>query len=130
MAARKAELERGHCLVGPHRDAVELALGGRPIEAFGSSGQMRSALWMLKLAMVRLIAGQPGEPPLSLLDDAEAELDQGRLDRLLRLTGRAVQVVMTACRRIEPPGPPMARFRMESGRLVQEDRGNSIPQGS
>jgi DNA replication and repair protein RecF len=70
--ARRAELERGHCLVGPHRDAVELALGGRPIEAFGSSGQMRSALWMLKLAMVRLIAEQTGEPPLFLLDDAEA----------------------------------------------------------
>jgi DNA replication and repair protein RecF len=116
--------------VGPHRDAVELALGGRPIEAFGSSGQMRSALWMLKLAMVRLIAEQTGEPPLFLLDDAEAELDQGRLERLLRLTGRTMQVVMTACRRIELAGSPVARFRMESGRLVDKDRGNSIPQAS
>jgi DNA replication and repair protein RecF len=121
--ARRAELERGHCLVGPHRDAVEIQLGGRPIEVYGSSGQARSALWMLKLAMVRLIAAQTGEPPLFLLDDAEAELDEGRLKRLLRLTGQEMQVVMTACRPIGEMGSPMARFHMKTGKLSEENGG-------
>lgn len=119
-ASRRAELERGQCLAGPHRDTVDILLGGRPVEVYGSSGQARSALWMLKLAMVRLIAGQTGEPPLFLLDDAEAELDEGRLDRLLRLTGNKMQVVMTACRPVGEALSPMARYRMASGRLSPE----------
>ncbi|MDQ2723597.1 MAG: DNA replication/repair protein RecF, partial [Actinomycetota bacterium] len=36
---RRAELERGVCLVGPHRDDVELSLGSEPAKGYASHGE-------------------------------------------------------------------------------------------
>jgi hypothetical protein len=50
------ELRRGITLVGPHRDDLQLLLGGRELRTFGSAGQQRSAaiaLRLLELATLR-----------------------------------------------------------------------------
>jgi DNA replication and repair protein RecF len=117
---RQEEIRRGLCLVGPQRDDVEFLMNGQRIQAFGSSGQQRTALWILKLAMVQLIARETGEPPILLLDDAEAELDEQRFRRLMTGTGGKAQVVMTASRRLPAGGTDEARYRMEAGRVSRE----------
>ena len=38
-ASASAELERGVCLVGPHRDDLELRLGDQPAKGFASHGE-------------------------------------------------------------------------------------------
>lgn len=118
--ARGEEIRRGVCLVGPQRDDVELLLDGRSVEAYGSSGQQRTLLWMLKLTMVHFIAEETGEPPVLLLDDAETELDERRFQRLMTVTGDRAQVVMTASRKLPVEWAGAARFKVEAGRVSRE----------
>ena len=47
---RSAELERGMCLVGPHRDDLELRLGEQPAKGFASHGESWSMALSLRLA--------------------------------------------------------------------------------
>ena len=54
--ARGEEIRRGASLVGPQRDAVEILLDGRPLASYGSGGQVRTALWLLKLTRVQLLS--------------------------------------------------------------------------
>ncbi len=92
---RRAELERGVCLVGPHRDELELRIGDLPARGYASHGESWSLALALRLAAFGLLRAD-GEDPVLLLDDVFAELDTGRRDRLAELAGDAEQVLVTA----------------------------------
>ena len=111
---RSKELERGVCLVGPHRDDVVLHLGDLPAKGYASHGESWSFALALRLASYRLLTAgmtnesvvgeddlwlgdshQDGEPVL-ILDDVFAELDVGRRTRLAELIADAGQVLITA----------------------------------
>ncbi|MBX7449014.1 DNA replication/repair protein RecF [Mycolicibacterium sp. 3033] len=92
---RNAELERGVCLVGPHRDDLELRLGEQPAKGFASHGESWSMALALRLAAYELLRREGGDPVL-LLDDVFAELDTARRDALARVAATAEQVLVTA----------------------------------
>ena len=92
---RRAELERGVCLVGPHRDELELRVGELPARGYASHGESWSLALALRLAAFGLLRAD-GEDPVLMLDDVFAELDVGRRDRLAELAGDAEQVLVTA----------------------------------
>jgi DNA replication and repair protein RecF len=103
---RGKEIERGVCLVGPHRDDLVLTLGGLPAKGYASHGESWSFALALRLASYRLLTepdgpewvsdwGEDGEPVL-VLDDVFAELDARRRDRLAGLVADARQVLVTA----------------------------------
>ncbi|MGI9123921.1 MAG: DNA replication/repair protein RecF [Mycobacterium sp.] len=92
---RSAELERGMCLVGPHRDDLELRLGDQPAKGFASHGESWSLALSLRLASYELLRGEGGEPVL-LLDDVFAELDTARRQALAAVAADAEQVLVTA----------------------------------
>jgi DNA replication and repair protein RecF len=92
---RRAELERGVCLVGPHRDELELRIGELPARGYASHGESWSLALALRLAAFSLLRAD-GEDPVLMLDDVFAELDVGRRDRLADLAGDAEQVLVTA----------------------------------
>lgn len=92
---RSAELERGMCLVGPHRDELELSLGDRPVKGFASHGESWSMALALRLASYRLLCSEGAEPVL-LLDDVFAELDTARRRALAEVAASAEQVLVTA----------------------------------
>ncbi|MBV9513989.1 MAG: DNA replication/repair protein RecF, partial [Mycobacteriaceae bacterium] len=71
---RDAELDRGVCLVGPHRDDLELTLGGQLAKGFASHGESWSMALSLRLAAYELLRSD-GTDPVLLLDDVFAELD-------------------------------------------------------
>ncbi len=93
--ARKAELERGISLVGPHRDELELILGEAPAKGYASHGESWSFALALRLGSYELLRGEAGEPVL-LLDDVFAELDRKRRARLAEVAASAEQVLVTA----------------------------------
>jgi DNA replication and repair protein RecF len=96
MAARRdAELERGVCLVGPHRDDLELRLGEQPAKGFASHGESWSMALALRLAAYELLRAE-GSDPVLLLDDVFAELDTGRREALAAAAASAEQVLVTA----------------------------------
>lgn len=92
---RSAELERGVCLVGPHRDDLELRLGERPAKGFASHGESWSFAVALRLAAYELLRDDGSEPVL-LLDDVFAELDTQRRRALAAVAESAEQVLVTA----------------------------------
>ncbi len=94
-ARRDAELERGMCLVGPHRDDLELRLGDQPAKGFASHGESWSFAVALRLAAYELLRGDGGKPVL-LLDDVFAELDAARRRALAAVAESAEQVLVTA----------------------------------
>ena len=92
---REAELERGVCLVGPHRDDLELRLGEQVAKGFASHGESWSVALALRLAAYELLRAEGGDPVL-LLDDVFAELDSARRQALAQVAASAEQVLVTA----------------------------------
>ncbi|NAZ74636.1 DNA replication/repair protein RecF [Kineococcus sp. T13] len=124
---RKAELERGVCLVGPHRDDLVLTLGGMPAKGYASHGESWSVALGLRLASYRLLladdaAEDPGGPVL-VLDDVFAELDAGRRQRLADVVADAEQVLVTAAVPEDVPdallGAGADQVHVSAGRAVR-----------
>lgn len=92
---RSAELERGVCLVGPHRDDLELRLGEQVAKGFASHGESWSMALSLRLASYELLRAE-GSDPVLLLDDVFAELDTARREALAQVAASAEQVLVTA----------------------------------
>lgn len=92
---RDAELDRGVCLVGPHRDDLELRLGDQPAKGFASHGESWSMALALRLASYELLRTD-GSDPVLLLDDVFAELDTARRRALAEVAAAAEQVLVTA----------------------------------
>ena len=66
-AARDEAL--GQTTVGPHRDDLQLFLGGRPLRDVGSTGQHRTAAIALRLLERDTLAEARGAEPALLLDE-------------------------------------------------------------
>jgi DNA replication and repair protein RecF len=105
---RSAELERGVCLVGPHRDDLELRLGDQVAKGFASHGESWSMALALRLAAYELLRAEGGDPVL-LLDDVFAELDAARRQALANVAASAEQVLVTAAVHDDIPGDWDAR---------------------
>lgn len=116
---RAAELERGVCLVGPHRDDLELRLGDQPAKGFASHGESWSMALSLRLAAHELLRADGGEPVL-LLDDVFAELDTARRQALAAVAATAEQVLVTAAVPEDVPADWDAR-RIEIGIRDDDD---------
>jgi DNA replication and repair protein RecF len=114
-AIRASELDRGVCLVGPHRDELALSVGALPARGYASHGESWSLALALRLASFALLR-EGREDPVLLLDDVFAELDSGRRDRLAGLVADAEQVLITAAVPADVPavlaGP---RFNVSAG---------------
>ncbi len=72
---RSADLARGSTLLGPHRDDLNLSIGGHDLSRYGSRGQQRLAVLALKLAELDSATQQLELRPVLLLDDVLSELD-------------------------------------------------------
>lgn len=121
-ARRSAELERGVCLVGPHRDDLELRLGDQPAKGFASHGESWSMALSLRLAAYELLR-QDGSDPVLLLDDVFAELDDARRRALVAVASSAEQVLVTAAVHDDIPADWDAR-RIRIG-MRDEDTGRT-----
>ena len=115
---RGADLERGFTAHGPHRDELQLLLGGVSLRSYGSQGQQRTSLLALLFAERALLAERRGRAPLMLLDDVMSELDAERralLGELLRADGQAV---VTATERSHVPGADEMAVGVDAGRIL------------
>jgi len=95
----QAEISAGACLIGPHRDDLEILFGGRDLRTFGSSGQQRSALIALDLAAISVYNSKHQDYPIFLIDDIDAELDGIRIARLLEYLDERVQTFITTSKK-------------------------------
>ncbi len=106
--ARTKELERGVCLIGPHRDELELILGDDPAKGYASHGESWSFALALRLGSFALLRTD-GTDPVLLLDDVFAELDHRRRSALAAAAADAEQVLVTAAVPEDVPAELTAR---------------------
>ncbi len=110
------EQARRLTVVGPHRDDLGLTLAGNSVQAYGSRGEARTAALALRVAEYRLLSDKHKEPPVLLIDDFTAELDEGRRDYLLRLAASTPQVLVTGT---EPPPRYDRLLRVSAGAFTE-----------
>jgi len=91
------EREENRALLGPHRDELEVLWGNRPARRAASVGERKLLGLVLTIARGRLLE-EARRPPIYLLDDADAELDQERLEALWPLLAGAPQVFVSSNR--------------------------------
>lgn len=116
---RSQEVERGVCLVGPHRDDLDLALGDGPAKGYASHGESWAFALALRLASYRLLHADDVEPVL-VLDDVFAELDSSRRRALAGLVAGAEQVLVTAAVAEDvPPELDGIHYDVGEGRAVR-----------
>lgn len=93
---RAAEIATKSCLSGPHKDDLELLIGGKSAKSFASQGQVRTCALSLKLAERDMFFDDSKEYPVLLLDDVLSELDAKRQDFVLNRIENG-QVLITCC---------------------------------
>ncbi len=116
---RQEDVRRLATSVGPHRDDILLTLAGQELRAFGSQGQMRTAVLAVRLSEIDILTDAQGEPPILLLDDVLSELDQGRRQRLIAGL-RHVQTLITCTDLSDVKGlDPACVLRVREGTVQQ-----------
>lgn len=118
---RSDEIQRGLCLVGPHRDDVTLTMGPMPAKGYASHGESWSLALALRLGSFQLLRADAVEPVL-VLDDVFAELDSTRRERLAGSVVMAEQVLVTAAVGADVPAELSGRrYRVAAGEVVLDE---------
>jgi DNA replication and repair protein RecF len=115
--ARVDDLRRGVSTVGPHRDELELRIGGLAARTHASQGEQRTLALALRLGVHRLVADRTGSTPVLVLDDVLSELDVHRATALLGSLP-AGQIVITTAGVIPPAASPDRVIRIDHGAIV------------
>ena len=96
------DLTLGRTTVGPHRDEMLFIWDKRDLRSFGSQGEHKLALVLLKLAEMCFIRDNTGSYPTLLLDDLFSKLDFERSQKIVSLlqsleddTGEPIQTIVT-----------------------------------
>lgn len=93
---KQEEIRRGQTLIGPHRDDIMFFINKKESIKYASQGQQRTIVLALKLAELDIITQKTGEPPILLLDDVLAELDDVRQNYLLKTIEDNIQTIITS----------------------------------
>lgn len=119
--SRSLDRDRRHgsTQIGPHRDDLRLGTGEKAggdsidLHAYASGGQRRTAALALRLVEAGTVREARKGPPVLLLDDVFAELDENRSERVLAALEAEEfgQVVLTA--------PKESEVRIRRGSLVR-----------
>lgn len=120
---RALDQRRGSATFGPHRDELDLKIGGRPARTHASQGQQRILTLALKVAELETVRAVTGAEPILLLDDVSSELDPERTRAVFRfLHETRSQVFVTTTRpelfrEVELGPGERADFSVRNGRI-------------
>ncbi|RMF11051.1 MAG: DNA replication and repair protein RecF [Candidatus Neomarinimicrobiota bacterium] len=95
ISNRNRDLLLGRTTFGPHRDQIEFEWFGESLREFGSQGQQKLVLTLLKITEFELIRTETEKTPTFLLDDLFAKLDFDRSRRIVALLNSGIQTIIT-----------------------------------
>ena len=95
-ALEREELRRGTTLAGPHRDDIVIRLSGKEVRRYGSQGQRRLLVILLKLSEMTFLEDEKGEPCVLLLDDVFSEFDAVITEKMQGVLESGRQVLVTS----------------------------------
>ena len=117
VASRRDDVRRGVSTTGPHRDDIDLRIGGLPARTHASQGEQRSLALALRLAAHHVITDVTGSAPVLLLDDVFSELDPDRSDALLENLPVG-QTLLTSASGLPPKAIPDRILIVRDGRIT------------
>jgi DNA replication and repair protein RecF len=85
----------GRTTFGPHTDKFNFTFNGKNIKQYGSQGEHKLALLLIKLAEVKLIRKVTEKTPIVLLDDLFAKLDDSRSKQAMAMIDKDLQTIIT-----------------------------------
>ena len=85
----------GRTTFGPHTDKTNFTFNNKNIKQYGSQGEHKLALLLIKLAEVRLIRKVTEKAPIVLLDDLFAKLDDSRSRQAMAMIEYDLQTIIT-----------------------------------
>ena len=120
VKTRQRDLILGWTSQGPHKDDLDMHLGGYPLKQVGSQGQQRTFVLAMKLAQALYIG-----KPILLLDDIFDRLDSERVERIVEMVQgeQFGQIFITDTDRqhlteILKPNENAKIFHVENGRII------------
>jgi DNA replication and repair protein RecF len=117
---RSRDLKLGATFSGPHRDMMDISLGGKSLRNFGSLGQKKCAMIALKLAAFQALSTHRGEPAILILDEPFAALDSSRLKALLEMLSDFGQVFLASAVATDLDNC-VSIYYVDSGRVNKRD---------
>lgn len=110
------EIELGYTSIGPHRDDIVFKINDLDCKQFASQGQQRTVALVVKLSLMEVIREEIGEYPILLLDDVLSELDNGRQERLLNMTGKYQTFI--SCTSIPNTNLSYSKKEIQNGKVL------------
>lgn len=83
--------------IGVHKDDFKVYINGNNASEFGSQGEQRFIILLVKLALVNLVKKRINDCPIVVLDDVFSELDEGRKKEIYEILKSFDQVFITGC---------------------------------
>ena len=80
-----------------HKDDFKIIINNNDASSFGSQGEQRFIILLVKLALVNLINRKTGDYPILVLDDVFSELDDSRKKEIYEIIKDLDQVFITGC---------------------------------
>lgn len=91
----KKDMMLGKTNFGVHHDDYVFYFKGVNIKDFGSEGQQKNAIIAFKIAEINIFREEKGIDPILILDDLFSELDQEKLDNIMRMIDANIQTFIT-----------------------------------
>ncbi len=115
----KRDIRQGYTTTGPHRDQYEFEFNGADIRKFGSQGEHKLSLVLIKMAEAQFIRKNAEKTPTILLDDLFAKLDRKRSEQVFLALGSEFQTIITSTdlSDLEEKGLKRADMEIKSYRL-------------
>jgi DNA replication and repair protein RecF len=101
---REEELDKGVTLTGPHRDDLHVSINDLPVRKYASEGEQRTCAISLKIAQASFLKDKRKDDPILLIDEAVAELDNVRKEKVLSSVLEIGQcfIATTSCEVLNP----------------------------
>jgi DNA replication and repair protein RecF len=110
------EERAGTTVIGPHRDEVEIKLGGRDARFTASQGEQRTIAFCMRVVQMGYLERETGKRPILLLDDVLSELDAFRRRGVLGIAGSGSQTLISTTELPEEKLSSAAKiFRVNNG---------------
>lgn len=88
------ELTFGKTLTGIHHDDILFKINKIDIKNFGSEGQQKNAIIAYKMALIKYLS-ELNIKPIFILDDMFSELDNEKINNILKLLNNNLQIFIT-----------------------------------
>lgn len=107
---------------GPHRDDLVFLINGKPLRYFGSQGQQRNFVLLLKLAEIEYYKLTLKKSPVILLDDMASELDSETINKIMRYLFTIQSQIFISTTSLDPfqnsITPFCSMYKVKSGNII------------